>query len=438
MLEVSDKNISTDSIDAYPVEDRFLKLPIENFLDIMQFEPLAPQYAFINAVNKPGTRFVTACLSRRTGKTYIANIVAFTKLLEPETRVLLVSANYTLAVISWNILRGLIRRFNIETTKSNEKDRSIILANGSQITMGSVSQIDSLVGVSNDLILFDECALSDPHKTRDGFQVALMPTLDKIDSKAVFISTPRGMDPSPFYTWYQRGYDEEFPEWSSIRSDYRENPRLLQTTVDTAKKSMSKQAFKQEYEASFESSNEGVVYDFSFDVDVLSAEELKPILEMKDRCDKIIGIDIGFKDATTAVVLYVLEGVFYVVAEYSASQKDSKTQAEGIRKLVEEHDVDFSFGDSAAAQVLYDWAYLYDVSINKAVKHKLPGIAYVATKVENHELKISSECKDLLHCIRNYSWKTDSASGKQDTLHAFSDIMDALRYAMYSYAPNLN
>jgi len=326
--------------------------------------------------------------------------------------------------------------FNLPVNKMNEKDRIIELANNSTILLASVSKADATVGRSYDLILFDEAALAG-EPARAAFQQSLRPTLDKPNSKAIFISTPRGID-NPFYDWYCRGTDPEYPLWVSGQSDYQENPRLSSADIEEAKKSMPSNTFQQEYCASFTVANEGTVYDFDFSIDIMTPEELNPILEMKDRCDKIIGIDIGFKDATTAVVLYVLEGVFYVVAEYSASQKDSKTQAEGIRKLVDEHDVDFSFGDSAAAQVLYDWAYLYDVSINKAVKHKLPGIAYVATKVENHELKISSECKDLLHCIRNYSWKTDSASGKQDTLHAFSDIMDALRYAMYSYAPNLN
>ena len=46
--------------------------------------------------------------------------------------------------------------------------------------MGSINQVDSVVGRSYDLIIFDEAALVDG---KDAFNVALRPTLDKENSK---------------------------------------------------------------------------------------------------------------------------------------------------------------------------------------------------------------------------------------------------------------
>ena len=215
------------------------------------------------------------------------------------------------------------------------------------------------------------------------------------------------------------------------------NPRLSEADISEARKSMPTNVFQQEYCADFSVANEGVVYNFDFMNDVIHSREMERILEAKDRCDKILGIDIGFKDATTAVIVYVIDGVFYVVEEYSQNIKDTATQAANILALDAAHNCDFSFGDSAAAQVLYDWAYLYDLTVNKAIKHKLPGIQYIMTLVENHQLKIGEGCTELLTCMRNYSWKEDTPSGKEDTKHAYSDLMDAMRYAIYSYAPNL-
>jgi len=388
-----------------------------------------------NAMNSPQYRFGVFCFSRRTGKTAAANIICFLKLLEPNTNVLLISANYTLSSISWDEQKRLIKMFNIEVVKCNEKDRVIQLANGSTILLASMNKVDSTVGRSYDLILFDEVALAGDAALA-AFQTALRPTLDKDNSKAIFISTPRGIN-NPFHSWFVQGYSPEFGLWVAAQSDYKENPRLTLADIEEAKRSMPHNVFQQEYCADFSVANEGVVYEFNFIEDVFHSREKERLLEAKDRCDKIVGIDIGFKDATTAVIVYVVDGVYYVVAEYSANQKDTKTQAESISKLCDEHDVDFSFGDSAAAQVLYDWAYLYDLSINKANKDKLPGISYVATMVENHRLKISDECVGVLESIRNYSWKP-SDTGRQDTLHAYSDLMDALRYALYTYAPNLD
>lgn len=435
MLKQSNTDISSTSIVEYPLEDRFLKLPIENFLKLLDFTPLRPQYLMINSINCPDYRFGVYCFSRRTGKTAAANIICFLKLLEPNTNVLLISSNYTLSSISWNEQKKLIKKFNVEVRKMNEKDRVIELANGSTILLASINKVDSTVGRSYDLILFDEVALAG-EPALAAFQQALRPTLDKDNSKAIFISTPRGLD-NPFHSWFLQGYSDEYPLWFSAQSDYLENPRLSDADIAEAKKSMPSNVFQQEYCADFTVSNEGVVYDFDFGNDVIHSKELERVLAMRDRCDKIIGIDIGFKDATTAVVLYVIDGVFYVVEEYTQAIKDTKTQAENISEICDRHDVDFSFGDSAAAQVLYDWAYLYDLTVSKAKKDKLPGISYVATAVENHELKIAEGCEELLKCMRNYSWKPETPSGKEDTLHAYSDLMDALRYGMYSYAPNL-
>ena len=53
-------------------------------------------------------------------------------------------------------------------------------------------------------IIFDEAALVDG---RDAFNVALRPTLDKDNSKAIFISTPRGRN-----NWFSEFYQKAFQE----------------------------------------------------------------------------------------------------------------------------------------------------------------------------------------------------------------------------------
>ena len=99
------------------------------------------------------------------------------------------SPNYALSQISFDLQRNLIKHFDLEVVRDNAKDKVIELSNQSTIRMGSINQVDSCVGRSYDLIIFDEAALVDG---RDAFNVALRPTLDKPNSKALFISTPRG------------------------------------------------------------------------------------------------------------------------------------------------------------------------------------------------------------------------------------------------------
>ena len=124
------------------------------------------------------------------------------------------SPNYALSQISFDLQRNLIKHFELEVTKDNAKDKVIELSNGSTIRMGSVNQVDSCVGRSYDLIIFDEAALADG---RDAFNVALRPTLDKPNSKALFISTPRGRN-NWFSQFWNRGYSDESVSYTHLRA----------------------------------------------------------------------------------------------------------------------------------------------------------------------------------------------------------------------------
>ena len=258
-VEVSRRDVISDEIVELQSEARFLKLPVNPYLDLLNIQPLPSQMAIINAINSPKYRFVSAAVSRRQGKTYIANIIGQLVSLVPGSNILIMSPNYSLSQISFDLQRNLIKHFDLEVTKDNAKDKVIEISNGSTVRMGSVNQVDSCVGRSYDLIIFDEAALADG---KDAFNVALRPTLDKENSKAIFISTPRGRN-NWFSEFFNRGYSDEFPEWCSIRATYRDNPRMSETDIAEARKSMSEAEFRQEYEADF-NTYEGQVWKFNF------------------------------------------------------------------------------------------------------------------------------------------------------------------------------
>ena len=74
-VEISRRDVPSDEIAEYRSETRFLKLPVDPYLDLLNVTPLPSQIAIINAINNPKYRFVSAAVSRRQGKTYIANII---------------------------------------------------------------------------------------------------------------------------------------------------------------------------------------------------------------------------------------------------------------------------------------------------------------------------------------------------------------------------
>ncbi len=425
-VEVSRKDILSEELVDYRSETRFLKLPVDPYLDLLNITPLPSQIAIINAINNPKYRFVSAAVSRRQGKTYIANIIGQLVSLVPGSNILIMSPNYSLSQISFDLQRNLIKHFDLEVTKDNAKDKVIEISNGSAVRMGSINQVDSCVGRSYDLIIFDEAALADG---KDAFNVALRPTLDKDNSKAIFISTPRGRN-NWFSEFFYRGFSDEFPEWCSIRATYKDNPRMSETDIAEARKSMSEAEFKQEYEADF-NTYEGQIWKFNFETQVKDFSQLDT-----SRMDVFAGLDVGYKDPTAmCVIAYDWDSEqYYLVDEYFDAERTTEQHAAEIQKLIDRWDIDFIYIDSAAQQTRFDFAQNYDISTINAKKSVLDGIGHVSGIIENDTMFVDQEATQSLSCLDAYQWDPNPNLMKEKPKHNMASHMaDALRYALYSF-----
>lgn len=424
-MQISRADIPSDVIVDYP--NGFLKLNISAYLEALGIEPLPSQIALINGINNPKYRFGCAALSRRQGKTYIANVVGQIVALVPGCHVLIMAPNYNLSQISFDLQRNLIKKFGVEVIKDNAKDRVIELINNSTVRLGSVNQVDSCVGRSYDLIIFDEAALTDG---MDAFNVALRPTLDKPNSKAIFISTPRGKN-NWFAKLYDRGFDPEFKEWFSIKATYHDNPRMSEDDVAEARRSMSAAEFRQEYEADF-SIFEGKIWNVK---DNCVREFTVP----ENRVDIFAGLDLGYKDATAMVVVAYSwdEDKFYIIDEYHDSELTTDKHALNIKHMIEKWGIDYIYVDSANQQQRYDLAQIYDIPTMNAKKSVLDGIGYVASLADNDNIIVDPELKHVLYSFDQYRWDPKENLIKEKPLHnEASHMADAIRYALYSYKVN--
>ena len=414
---------------SYQETARFIKLPIDGYMDLLGITPNSSQNAIINAINNPKYRFVCAAVSRRQGKTYIANIIGQLVTLVPNCNVLLMSPNYSLSQISFDLQRQLIKHFELEVIRDNAKDKVIELSNHSTIRMGSINQVDSVVGRSYDLIIFDEAALVDG---RDAFNVALRPTLDKENSKALFISTPRGRK-NWFAEFWNRGFSGEYPEWWSGRARYHENPRISEVDIQEARKTMSEAEFNQEYMADF-NVFEGQVWAFNHQECVADLSELET-----HRMDIFAGMDVGYKDPTAFCVIgYDWERErFYLLDEYLNSERTTEQHAMEIRKLIDKWNIDYIYIDSAAQQTRFDFAQNYDITTINAKKSVLDGIGHVAGIVDNDKLIVHQSCNESISSLDQYQWDPNPNLMKEKPKHNYASHMaDAIRYALYSFETN--
>ena len=426
MIEISRSDIVSDYLMEFDKEERFIKLPINSYLELLGIKPNTSQTALINAISNPKYRFICASVARRQGKTYISNIIGQLVCLVPNSHVLLISPNYSLSQISFDLQRQLIKHFDLEMLRDNAKDKVIELSNNSTIRMGSINQVDSVVGRSYDLIIFDEAALTDG---RDAFNVALRPTLDKDNSKAIFISTPRGRN-NYFAEFYHRGFSDEFPEWCSIKATWHENPRVSEQDIIEAKKGMSEAEFAQEYMADF-NVFEGQVWSFNHEQCVADLSEFDT-----SKMDVFAGLDVGYKDPTAfCVIAYDWEEEkFHLVDEYLNSERTTEQHAAEIRKLIDKWDIDYIYIDSAAAQTRFDFAQNYDISTINAKKSVLDGIGHVAGVIDNDKLVVNQTCRESLMALDQYQWDPNPNLLKEKPKHnQASHMADALRYALYTF-----
>ncbi len=425
MIETSRADIETGYLMQFD-DDRFIKLPIEGYMELLGIEPNTSQNAIINAINNPKYRFLCAAISRRQGKTYISNIIGQLICLVPNSHVLLMSPNYSLSQISFDLQRNLIKHFDLEVIRDNAKDKVIELSNNSTIRMGSINQVDSVVGRSYDLIIFDEAALVDG---RDAFNVALRPTLDKDNSKAIFISTPRGRN-NYFAEFYYRGFSEEFPEWSSVKATWHENPRVSESDIVEAKKTMSAAEFAQEYMADF-NTYEGQIWSFNHETQLADLSNFDT-----SKMDVFAGLDVGYKDPTAFCVIGYDwdEKKYYLLDEYLDSERTTEQHAAMIRKLVDKWNIDWIYIDSAAQQTRFDFAQNYDITTVNAKKSVLDGIGHVAGIVDNDDLFVHQNCREAIMCLDQYQWDPNPNLMKERPKHdGASHMADAIRYALYTF-----
>lgn len=425
MIEISRTDVLSNELMSFD-ERKFIKLPIDGYMNLLGITPNTSQTGIINAINNPKYRFVTAAVSRRQGKTYIANIIGQLITLVPGANVLLMSPNYSLSQISFELQRQLIKHFDLEVVRDNAKDKVIELSNHSTIRMGSVNQVDSVVGRSYDLIIFDEAALVDG---RDAFNVALRPTLDKENSKAIFISTPRGRNNWFAEFWY-RGFSDDFPEWCSIKATYHENPRISKQDIVEAKRTMSESEFNQEYMADF-NVFEGQVWSFNQETQCKDLTEVDTT-----NMDVFAGMDVGYRDPTAfCVMAYDWDKeTYYLLDEYFDSERTTEQHATEIRKLVEKWNIDYIYIDSAAQQTRFDFAQNYDITTINAKKSVLDGIGHVAGIVDNDKLFVHQRCNESLTCLDQYQWDPNPNLLREKPKHNYASHMaDAIRYALYSF-----
>lgn len=154
-----------------------------------------------------------------------------------------VSPTYKMSEVGWRPLRRLTSR--IPGVDVSLSERSVTFPTGGSVTIRSADNPNSLRGEGLNFLVMDEAAFI----AEDAWLEALRPALSDRKGRALFISTPKGLN--WFHALYQRGQDDATGEWKSWRKPTGDNPFIDPAEIEAARASLPDRVFRQEYLAEF-------------------------------------------------------------------------------------------------------------------------------------------------------------------------------------------
>ena len=245
-------------------------------------------------------RFKIVAAGRRTGKSYLASVIAYNHCLEkPKRRVIIIGPTVSMIRESmWQTLKNIVHPSHIEGLP-REIDLEIRFVNGSKLSLKGFDRPDSLRGISPSptQIILDEFSFI---KQNSFSEVVLPMTSDPIRKASVLIiSTPKGVS-NDFYNLFCKGQEpnELWKSWqftaANVRPDMKEEIELARATLDL-------KSFQQEYEATFNNTGDSVFYNFNREVNV--TDQLLPFSKHED-----IHIAIDFNVKIMASSVFALRG----------------------------------------------------------------------------------------------------------------------------------
>lgn len=369
-------------------------------------------------------RFRTVIAGRRFGKTHLAirELCRFARL--PEQEVWYVAPTYRQAkMITWKKLRKKLVDLRW-AKKINETELSILLKNGTTISLKGADNYDSLRGIGLNFLVLDEFADIDS----EAWYETLRPTLaDKMGS-ALFIGTPKGLN------WAHDIYKlaEEYPdEWASFQFTTIDGGNVKAEEIEAARRSLDERTFRQEFLATFETFSGRIYYAFDRGYNLKAWEgELPQELH--------IGVDFNV-DPISAVVASKIGQTLHIVDEIKIYGSNTDELVEEIKTRYPNRRI-VVYPDPAGAQRKTSAGGRTDHTILRNAQFRVlvpnshnavrDGINAVNAKLRSSvgitTLFIDPSCKYVIECLEKHTYKEGTSI--PDKGSGFDHMNDALRY----------
>lgn len=372
-------------------------------------------------------RFRVVVAGRRFGKTHLSITELCYHAKDPNREVWYVAPTYRQAKqIVWRKLKHRLQDLRW-AKKVNESELTILLKNGSVISLKGADNADSLRGVGLDYLVMDEFADIDP----EAWYEVLRPTLADKQGGALFIGTPKGLG-----NWSHDLYTmplEQPEQWASFQYTTIEGGNVKPEEIEAARRDLDERTFRQEFMATFET-YAGRIY-YSFD----RKDNCKPPEEGKvDLSVLYIGMDFNI-DPMSAVIAVRNGDNLYVIDEIRMFSSNTQEAVEEIKSRYPRAKI-FVYPDPAAHQRKTSAGGATDITIlaNAGFVVKAPRshtpvrdrINAVNSRLKGSDgifrLFIHPKCKYTIEGLEKHTYKEGTTQPDKDS--GYDHQMDALGY----------
>jgi gamma-glutamylcyclotransferase (GGCT)/AIG2-like uncharacterized protein YtfP len=373
-------------------------------------------------------RFRVVVAGRRFGKTHISIRELCNIARTPNKEVWYVAPTYRQSKqIVWRKLKHKLQDLRW-IDKANESELTIVLKNGSTISLKGADNADSLRGVGLDFIVLDEFADIDP----TAWYEVLRPTLSDKQGGALFIGTPKGIG-----NWAHDLYNmqEENPDtWSSHSYTTIDGGQVAEAEIESARQDLDERTFRQEYLATFETYSGRIFYNFDRKQHIKKYEY--------DRIPEVLYIGMDFNiDPMSAVVFVREKDTLHAIDEIRMFSSNTAEIVDEIKTRYGSRKI-WVYPDPASRQRKTSAGGSTDLTIlqNAGFVVKCPhshnpvrdGINAVNSRLLNDKKEINlyfdPKCKATIESMERYAYKEGSSQPDKDK--GYDHMADAVRYAI--------
>lgn len=370
------------------------------------------------------TRFRVAICGRRFGKTHLAirELSYFARI--PNQEIWYVAPSYKQAKqIVWRKLKNKLQDLRW-TQKVNETELTIILKNGSTITLKGADNPDSLRGVGLDFLVMDEFA----DINAEAWYEVLRPTLADKEGHALFIGTPKGTS-----NWSYDLYSRIEEGWSSYQYTTLDGGNVSDEEVKAARRDLDERTFRQEFLATFETYANRIFYSFDRKTNVQSYTGNTPSIIY-------VGMDFNI-DPMSAVIFTRVGDTLHAIDDIEIYSSNTNEMVDEIKTRYPNTRV-WVYPDPACRQRKTSAGGSTDLTIlqNAGFTVKVPnshnpvrdGINAVNSKLKNSlgepSLFFDPKCKKTIECLDKLTYKEGTV--QPDKSSGYDHMSDAMRYAI--------